>query len=306
MTLTVGGAGPGARTGIVGLMAVLVGGLLAILATGVAPVSAQSEALEVVPVTTQLWVGEGRLILAAFDPDGQPLVTPDAQASLVLVAPDGTSRAPVTPTVARWSPDGRELYTVRATLDQVGTWTATLSLALDGGVRTGTTTLDVRPDDGTPALGSLVPDVVTPTMRDAGNVMRSISSDPEPITDFYIASASELLAAGRPFVLVFDSYLFRPNEACGGVLGILHEIGAQYPDLAVVHAEPWVTSYLGGTLALDPAEGPARLTDAALAYGLVEPPWAFVVDRDGRLYAKFSGVVGTDELRAAMDGVAAR
>jgi len=45
------------------------------------------------------------------------------------------------------------------------------------------------------------------------------------------------------------------------------------------------------------------LTDYSMAWGVKEPPWVFVIDDEGRLVAKFSGVVGSDELRAAIAAV---
>jgi len=56
-------------------------------------------------------------------------------------------------------------------------------------------------------------------------------------------------------------------------------------------------------LTLDPPGGPPRLTDYAMAWGIAEPPWVFVIDREGHLHAKFSGIMGSDELRAAMASV---
>jgi hypothetical protein len=61
--------------------------------------------------------------------------------------------------------------------------------------------------------------------------------------------------------------------------------------------------FSAGQLALDPPEGPAELADWSLAYGIDEPPWVFVVDESGRVRAKFEGIFGTDELRAAMAAV---
>ena len=174
------------------------------------------------------------------------------------------------------------------------------------GHMTGVTVLDVWPDDGTPALGSPVPGGATPTMRDAHNLMHHISSDPEPLTAFYTWSLDEALPQHQPIVFVLDSYAFRPNAACGGVLGMLHEVFIDYPGLVVIHAEPWhMAPGSDGMLELDPPGGPAVLTDTARAWGVVEPPWVFVIDVDGRLQAKFRGVVGSDELRAAITSVTA-
>jgi len=280
--------------------AALAGVLMAAIALAGPPVASAAETIQVVPVSTQAWVGPMDLILGLYDLESVPITDPAASATLVLVAPDGSTREPVALALRRFVAAGRELFVARVVFDQVGQWRADVTVDDGGEALTGHASLTVRPDDGTPALGSAVPDVVTPTMRSASNLMRSITSDPDPIPDFYIWSVSELLAAGQPFVLVFDSYVFRPNEACGGALGMVHEIFPEFPRLNIVHAEPWQTSYASGTLTLEPPEGPAALTDAATAYGIHEPPWLFLVDSEGRLTAKFTGVVGSDELRAAM------
>ena len=59
----------------------------------------------------------------------------------------------------------------------------------------------------------------------------------------------------------------------------------------------------GQMLGLDPPGGPAVLTDYAQAWGITEPPWVFVIDRVGLVRAKFTGVIGSDELRAAITSV---
>jgi hypothetical protein len=189
-------------------------------------------------------------------------------------------------------------------LRETGEWQVRVSAEIDGEPLAGETVLQVLPDEGTPALGAVVPGGATPTIRDAHSLMHHISSDPEPLTAFYTWSLDEALQQHQPTAFVLDSYAFRPNAACGGALGILHEVFIDYPGLAIVHAEPWhMTPGSDGMLELDPPGGPAVLTDYTEAWGVREPPWVFVIDRDGRLQAKFTGVVGSDELRAALASV---
>ena len=208
------------------------------------------------------------------------------------------------PAMEQFATYGRRLYRARVPLDQLGSWEVEVSVHR-GAVRSRTGTIEVAPDEGTPALGSLVPGGETPTMRDAHSLMHHISSDPEPLTAFYTWSLDDALAQHQPTVFVLDSYAFRPNAACGGALGILHEVFIDYPGLTIIHAEPWhmAMGADGHMLELDPPGGPAVLTDYAEAWGIEEPPWVFVIDRDGRLQAKFTGVIGSDELRAAITSV---
>ena len=170
--------------------------------------------------------------------------------------------------------------------------------------RTGSVSVLVSPDGGTPALGSAAPDVDTPTLNDVLNLADAISSDPRQVAAFYWFSVHDQLVNGQPFVFVLDSYVFRPNEACGGALGLIHDIFIEYPELTVIHAEPWLTRFSSGQLTLEPPEGPAALAPWSVAYGIQAPPWVFIVDREGRVHQKLTGVFGSDELRAAMGEIA--
>jgi len=270
---------------------------------GDGPAAAAGEELQVLPISTQHWIGDNDLILQLFDAGSRPISDRDAPISLTLTDPSGVAREPVTPTVGRWAVTGRDLYVARVPLDQLGTWTATVSLEWGGETLTGTSPFRVSPDGATPPLGEPVPDVDTPTLIDVMNLTDAISSDPDQVAAFYWKSVTDELANDQPFVFVLDSYAFRPNEACGGALGIIHDIFIEYPQLAIIHAEPWDMRFEAGQLTLEPPGGPAMLASWSVAYGVEVPPWIFVVDMDGTLRAKFSGIFGTDELRAAMSAV---
>ena len=259
--------------------------------------------LDVVFDSTQHWLGTNDVLLSVYDEAGASLAERGLPLQVELTGPDGTSLRSE-PALERYATYGRRLYRSRVPLDQLGRWQVGVSADIDGMVRSGTAVLDVSPDEGTPALGSVVPGGATPTMRDAHSLMHHISSDPEPLTAFYTWSLDAALQQHQPTVFVLDSYAFRPNAACGGALGILHDVFIDYPGLVVVHAEPWrMTPGPDGMLQLDPPGGPAVLTDYAQAWGVEAPPWVFVIDRQGRLQAKFRGVMGSDELRAAMASV---
>ncbi|HZW00498.1 MAG TPA: hypothetical protein VFF55_02945 [Candidatus Deferrimicrobium sp.] len=260
--------------------------------------------LDVVLDSTQHWVGMNDVLLSVFDADGGSLAERAQPLLIELIGPSG-QRVAVEPAIEQFATYGRSLYRARVALDEVGAWEVSASADVAGTALTGMTVLEVSADEGTPALGSAVPGGDTPTMFDAHSLMHHISSDPEPVTAFYTWSLDDALAQHQPTVFILDSYAARPNAACGGALAILHDIFFDYPGLTVVHAEPWETAPGDdGKLQLDPPGGPPVLTDYATAWGVTDPPWIFVIDREGRLQAKFTGVVGSDELRAAMASVA--
>lgn len=259
--------------------------------------------LDVVLDSTQHWLGTNDVLLSVFDATGSSLASRALPLQIELTAPSGMTRT-IAPALERFATYGRPLYRARVPLGELGRWDVAVSAEVDGARLTGSGVLDVSPDGGIPSLGSLVPGGDTPTIRDARSLLHHISSDPEPLTAFYTWSLDEALQQGQPTVFVMDSYAASPNAACGGVLAVLHEVFIDYPGLTIIHAEPWHTSSgPDGMLQLDPPGGPPVLTDYAQAWGILDPPWVFVIDRDGRLHAKFNGVVGSDELRAAMTSV---
>ena len=79
---------PFARTvPILAAWLLLVGGLVA--AAPVAAQDAMGTQLQVLPISTQHWIGDNDLILALFDADSAPIASPDAPISLTLVDPQG-------------------------------------------------------------------------------------------------------------------------------------------------------------------------------------------------------------------------
>lgn len=279
--------------------------LLVLLIVPMPRAAAGERELDVILDSTQHWVGTNDVLLSVYRTEvGASLADAGADLEVRLTGPDGSALV-AQPAVERFATYGRRLYRARVSLGQVGTWAVEVRAEIDGSPHVGSTVLEVWPDMGTPPLGAVAPGGETPTMRDAHSLMHHISSDPEPLTAFYTWSLDDALAQSQPTVLVLDSYAFRPNAACGGALGILHEVFIDYPGLTIIHAEPWhmALGADGHTLGLDPPGGPAVLTDYAEAWGISEPPWVFIIDRDGRLHAKFTGVMGSDELRAAVTSV---
>jgi hypothetical protein len=278
--------------------------LLSVSPVAAAEADAGDAELDVILDSTQHWVGPVDVLFSVYGIDGTPLADRGVELSVELVGPTG-QRLRNEPAVERFASYGRRLYRARVPFDEVGRWRLLVQTVGESLPAGGEALVEVYPDMGTPAIGSLVPGGDTPTMRDAHSLMHHISSDPEPLTAFYTWSLDDALAQHQPTVFVLDSYAFRPNAACGGALGILHEVFIDYPGLTVIHAEPWhmAMGLDGHMLELDPPGGPAVLTDYTKAWGVEEPPWVFVIDRDGRLHAKFTGVIGSDELRAAIASI---
>ncbi|MFN8623545.1 MAG: hypothetical protein U0869_22630 [Chloroflexota bacterium] len=253
---------------------------------------------------SQLWPGRDDVLFDVVDEDWNGVDVGPERVKVVVRDPSGALRDHLIPERLRMPGTGQRLFRARVTLDTPGTWQLEVRTDVDGSLVTSTTELVVSPDDGrTPAIGAPVPDVDTPVATDDAGIA-AISSVASPPPALYAESARRALADGRPFLLVIDTASFPTSDACGGAIGHVLHLATEFPDLLMIHAEPYRTTIVDGRLALaDPAAGPELTPEPApwaIAWGATSPPWVFVVDANGHLAAKFSGVMGTDELRAAI------
>lgn len=315
----------------IGLAALCTGGLLAACAIGpgapsgaAAPVASSpvaspavvtaavstptGDAIQPVLVSSQAWPGPNRILLTVEDAQNRELTAPDLAVTGTFRELAGSAAAAPVEAVGsyvRVVQGGRGLVELDAVLPRPGRWRLDIRATPPGGSSlTGSTELVVRPDGATPPIGAKAPAVSTPTARDVGYDLARLTSDPIPEKSLYWLSAAEAMAVHRPFVLVLDSFKFKVSGSCGGALGLVRHLGEAFPTISFIHVEPYRTTFSGGELTLDPPAGPGRLADWSKAWGIDDPPWVFVVDENGVVRAKFSGVFGTEELRAALRPVA--
>jgi hypothetical protein len=264
-----------------------------------------SPAISALTITSNLWAGVSDVLFDVYDAGTRTLTALATPVTVRLERPDGTLLAEERAAIVQPTPGGRVMYQARLDLDEVGTWQLHVA-AQDGSGLTTTLPLSVLPDDGSPALGAPFPAVHTPTAASVTYVpggLATISSVPGADPAFYERSVDELLARGEPFLLTVDSVGFRTTVTCGAGLGHLIHLHHELPTLHMVHAEPYRMRLDGNTLVLDSPDGTPRSTEWATALGATDPPWIFVVGADGRLWAKFHGIFGSDELRSAIDTV---
>lgn len=266
--------------------------------------------LQAVVVSTSTWLGASTVLVALEEPDGSPVVPPEAVSGR-FVPPSG-SGDPVAEVVADGAlvraPGGRrDLVRFDIALPSAGRW----ALTVRTGERWTTTTVSVRDPAGVPVRGDAAPASRTPTANDVLYDLTRLTADEHPNPAFYTRSVARAIDDGVPFALVLDSAGFLETPACGGALTVMHRLTSEIPSVAVIHAEPYATRDTGGELTLDPPGGPARLAAwseewglGAAAFGTSSIPWVFVVDRDGVVRATFQGVMGSEEIAVALADVA--
>lgn len=159
---------------------------------------------------------------------------------------------------------------------------------------TGTMEFDVSDDSIVPERGDQAPLSDTPVANSLDEAS-AISTDLDPDLDFYDLSIAQAVSNGRPTVIAFATPAFCQTALCGPTLDVVKEATAGQDDIDVVHVEPFdIPSARNGTL---------QPIQAMFDWQLVTEPWVFVVNADGTVAKGFEGIVGADELSAAIDAL---
>ncbi len=262
-----------------------------------------------IPVSTEIVVGPNRFLVNLIDQTNEPLATADRAAELRLydLAVDPAQPAVTTDGTFMQTIQGRPgLYRAQIDFDRAGDWGLELvTTEPDGSHRSGRFVFSVRASGTTPKIGDPAPATDNLTASTPAEIAQ-IATDTNPDPDFYKQTVAQALAAHEPFVLVFATPAFCQTATCGPTLDIVKQVAADYKDrLTFINVEPYVLTTINGQL--QPELSPDNLpipVDAVNTWGLQTEPYTFVVDSDGKISAKFEGIAGADELRAAFDAVA--
>ncbi|MDH3730719.1 MAG: hypothetical protein OES13_06315 [Acidimicrobiia bacterium] len=249
----------------------------------------------VITASTDLAVGQERLLLALAAPDGSRLGSPDL-ATTVTLWPEEDPAAKVE-VAGQWIwavPDRSGLYRVPVEFDRAGIWVVQMTPA--SGPQPGAVGVIVKQDPNTPSVGSQAPRSVTPTAADAAEIA-VISTDTSPEPRMYEMSVADAVASGRPTVIAFATPKFCQTAICGPTLDAVKELMPDYPRANFVHVEVY-------DLAASPADAVSIdqlvLAPSVIEWGLTSEPWVFVVDESGMVVGRFEGVVDAEEITALL------
>lgn len=245
-------------------------------------------------VSSEIVVGRNRFLVGLLSGENDaPIASPRIDMSISFFDLDKSARKPTTTEKMDfvWTQKPRTgLYVNEVTFDSPGKWGAEVRLdgaRMDETVRA---SFSVGRQSSTPAVGERPPAVDTPTAGDVKG-LRTISTDSDPDPRFYRMSIADALRSGNPSVIVFATPKFCVSATCGPTLDIVKRVSEGYPHMNFVHVEPYRL----------PVGDERKVVPAALRWGLPTEPWVFVVDSNGRLAAKFEGIVGAPELRDALN-----
>ena len=265
---------------------------------------------DVIPiaVSQQLVVGSNRFLLNLIDGQDNSLVSPDRSVTLNFydLAVDPANPASSAPASYLDIAPGRPgLYRATATFDRPGQWGVEAVTSDSSGQHTGRSLFTVLQSGTTPAIGAPAIPEDTPTASTPDQI-KQIATDPSPDPDFYRLSITQAIAAHKPFVIVFATPAFCVSQTCGPALDVVKSVAPPYKSrVNFINVEPYELQIVNGGLqpVVDENNLPIPIK-AVTDYGLPIEPYIFVVDAQGKIAAKFEGVAGADELRAALDAVA--
>jgi hypothetical protein len=121
--------------------------------------------------------------------------------------------------------------------------------------------------------------------------LEMIDTSAHPSPDMHTETVADALAAHHPTLVLFATPGYCQSRTCAPELEIARKLEPKYQGKVVfIHIEIWQ----------DPLKA---YMPAVLEWHLPSEPWFFIIDRDGKISAKFEGPTTRDELDAALQKV---
>jgi hypothetical protein len=209
-------------------------------------------------------------------------------------------------TVAKDPDAAKSLYVGRLPFKKPGVYAVMAVAKLDGRlVATSPIGARVLARDPVPNVGDRAPSVATPTVKSVGGDVSKIDTR-QPHDDMHDVNLADVLGK-KPVILVFATPALCQSRVCGPVVDIAQELKAESKGRAAfIHME----IYRGNTIKNGCLEGTRAQTQCllpqVLAYHLQTEPWAFAIDRRGKIVARLEGAYSKTELAAAVKAAVQR
>lgn len=262
----------------------------------------QLQILQLVVAVTDLAAGPGnRLAFALIGPDG-PVRVPTAAIQLVFLGGGGGQGSQMAAVFRPWPVEPGGIYSTLVHFERAGLWGMEARVFLPGGGSgVGRAQLSVATASSAPSLGTRPPasrNKTSANFTDPSDPeeLAEISSSREPDPDLYRLTVAEALESGRPTVVSFATPAYCRTATCGPQVEVITALKDRFADRAnFIHIEVYEDPHRLSDLSR------ARLVPQMAEWGLLSEPFTFVLDRDGRVAAKFEGFVNEDELGTALN-----
>jgi hypothetical protein len=146
-----------------------------------------------------------------------------------------------------------------------------------------------RPGSGPPEVGDRAVKVHTQTLTDVGGDAEQLDTRRPVAKDLLQEDLADVLGK-RPVVITFATPLLCQSRVCGPVVDIVEQVKASAPkSVAFIHQEIYANNKV--------SDG---LRPPVTQWRLRSEPWTFVIDRKGRISARFEGAFSAGELQRAV------
>jgi hypothetical protein len=274
------------------------------------PVIGVTEQYSVIMVTSDLAVGQNRVSFGLVDIDNVPVRTESVGVKSVYFKPgqdEGVIKQSVQANFVEWPPEnsGRGVYLTQLDFDRTGSGTSTdpglwgleiTAIADDGSKIQARTALSVVALSKSPAIGGMAPPSRTLTESTVSE-LHKITSALNPDLDMYRISVRDALQEDKPAVIIFSTPAFCVSATCGPQLNVITNVKIKYQDeVNFIHVEAYQDPHLitEGIVGLVPV-------DAMDEWGLNTEPWTFVINKEGKIQAKFEQFVTETEILIALE-----
>jgi hypothetical protein len=187
------------------------------------------------------------------------------------------------------------VYVADVVFDSSGTWGVEITGTVRGAaLEPVTQSFEVRARTLSVAIGEAAPLSTQPILDNVNDIAEIDTSDP-PLPEMHDRTIADAVTSGRPTVIVFATPAFCMSQICGPTKSVVDEIYQEYATRAnFVHVEPYDIEKARNGHGLDP------LPFLEEEWGLRTEPWVFLVDRNGKVAAKFEAVVSREEIVQAL------
>jgi hypothetical protein len=259
-------------------------------------------------VSNYVACGRARILFLYLDSANNIASAPDRMASVAFYDLGRDPNKVVAAAEGRfiWTiQDDRGMYIVDVDLPEAGTFGAEFTTEAPGSpAETVRMTFEVHDTSPTVAVGEPAPASDTPTLDDVDGDVTKISTDADPVPDFYSTSVADALAQRKPFVLVFATPKFCTSAQCGPTLDRLKPVAAEHSEVTFINVEPYRLQVVEGQLQpLLDANGGLQATEVTDEWGLLTEPWIFAVDGAGIVRGSYELIVSDDELDAVLEEI---
>ena len=149
--------------------------------------------------------------------------------------------------------------------------------------------LKVGAKNGPPQVGDRAIRVRTRTAADVGGNLTKLSTRVPPPADMLNTDFADVLGR-KPVVLLFATPALCASRTCGPVVDIAEQVRAENGEgVTFIQQEIYQDNDAG-----------KPVQDQVAAWRLPTEPWCFVIDRSGRISARFEGVFSVGELARAV------